>query len=106
MYSQRYGTVPVVRATGGLVDAVQPWNTETKKGTGFLFAPYTGDAMLGALDEAVRVFGRPPEWKQLQQNGMRADFSWDRSAREYVKVYKGVIAARRKRRPKAAAPSA
>jgi starch synthase len=105
MYSQRYGTVPVVRATGGLVDAVAPWNPATRRGTGFLFAPYTGAAMLSALDEAVQAFGRPTEWRRLQQNGMRADFSWDRSAREYVKVYKRVIAARRKRRPKAA-PSA
>jgi starch synthase len=101
MYSQRYGTVPVVRATGGLVDAVSPWNPATRRGTGFLFAPYTGDAMLSALDEAIRAFGRPAEWRRLQQNGMSADFSWDRSAREYVKVYKRVIAARRKRWPTA-----
>lgn len=100
MYSQRYGTVPVVRATGGLVDSVIPWDPATKKGTGFLFADYTGDAMLGALAQALDVFGRPTEWKRLQQNGMKADFSWDRSARAYVKVYKGVIAARRTRRPK------
>jgi len=102
MYSQRYGTVPVVRATGGLVDSVVPWNPATKKGTGFLFADYTGDAMLGALAQALAVFGRPAEWKRLQQNGMKADFSWDRSARAYLKVYKGVIAARRTRRPRAA----
>jgi starch synthase len=100
MYSQRYGTVPVVRATGGLVDSVVPWDPATKKGTGFLFADYSGDAMLGALAQALDVFGRPAEWQRLQQNGMKADFSWDRSARAYVKVYKGVIAARRTRRPK------
>ncbi len=102
MYSQRYGTVPVVRATGGLVDSVTPWDPATRKGTGFLFASYTGDAMLGALSEALAVFGRPAEWRRLQQqNGMKADFSWDRSARAYVTVYKGVIAARRTRRPRA-----
>jgi len=102
MYSQRYGTVPVVRATGGLVDSVVPWDPATKKGTGFLFADYTGDAMLGALAQALAVFGRPADWKRLQQNGMKADFSWDRSARAYLTVYKGVIAARRTRRPRAA----
>lgn len=105
MYSQRYGTVPVVRATGGLVDSVVPWNPATKKGTGFLFSEYSGDAMLHALEQALQTFARPAEWRKLQQNAMKADFSWDRSAREYVKVYKGVIAARRKRRPKGA-PSA
>ena len=101
MYSQRYGTVPVVRATGGLVDTVQPWDPATTRGTGFLFSDYSGDAMLAALRAALDTFGRPAEWKKLQQNGMKADFSWDRSARAYVKVYKGVIAARRARRPKA-----
>jgi starch synthase len=102
MYSLRYGTVPIVRATGGLADSVTPWDPRMKKGTGFLFSPYTGDAMLAALAEALGVFGRPTEWKRLQQNGMKADFSWDRSARAYLTVYKGVIAARRTRRPRAA----
>ncbi len=106
MYSQRYGTVPVVRATGGLVDSVTPWDPATRKGTGFLFGPYTGDAMLGALSQALDVFSRPAEWKRLQQNGMKEDFSWDRSARAYLKVYKEVIAARRKRRPRATAARA
>ena len=105
MYSLRYGTVPVVRATGGLVDSVVPWNARTKKGTGFLFADYTGDAMLAALDEAVRVFADKAQWTRLQRNGMQVDFSWDRSARDYVKVYKRVIAATRGRRPKASGPA-
>ena len=54
MYSLRYGTVPVVRATGGLVDSVQPWDPATRRGTGFLFAEYSGEAMLAALREALR----------------------------------------------------
>ncbi|MEP7116030.1 MAG: glycogen synthase GlgA [Acidobacteriota bacterium] len=102
MYSLRYGTVPIVRATGGLVDSVVPWNATTKKGTGFLFAEYSAEAMLAALREAVHVFGDRPQWTRLQQNGMKADFSWDRAAREYVTVYKRVIAAKRARRPKTA----
>lgn len=101
MYSLRYGTVPVVRATGGLVDSVAPWDAATRKGTGFLFADYTGDAMLAALSEALRVFADAAQWARLQQNGMKADFSWDRAARDYVKVYKRVIAAARRRRPSA-----
>jgi len=98
MYSLRYGTVPVVRATGGLVDSVQPWSPDTKQGTGFLFAEYSGEALLAALRAALRAYATPAAWKRLQQNGMKQDHSWERSARAYVTVYKGVIAARRERR--------
>jgi starch synthase len=106
MYSLRYGTVPVVRATGGLVDSVQPWDPATGSGTGFLFAEYSGEAMLAALRAALRAFAAPAEWKRLQQNGMKVDHSWERSARDYVKVYKGVIAARRGRRQGRRTPTA
>ncbi len=106
MYSLRYGTVPVVRATGGLVDSVVPWNPVTKTGTGFLFSEYSGDAMLAALREALRAFVDRKLWARLQQNGMKVDFSWDRAAREYVTVYKRVIAATKKRRPRATAAPA
>jgi starch synthase len=106
MYSLRYGTVPVVRATGGLVDSVQPWDPATRRGTGFLFAEYHGEAMLAALRAALRTFQNPADWKRLQQNGMKEDYSWERSARAYVKVYKGVIAARRGRRQRRPAPTA
>ncbi len=99
MYSLRYGTVPIVRATGGLVDSVVPWDAATTKGTGFLFADYTGDALLAAVAEATRVFADRAQWTRLQQNGMKVDFSWDRAAKEYLKVYKRVIAAKRGRRP-------
>ncbi len=98
MYSLRYGTVPIVRATGGLVDSVAAWNAATRTGTGFLFAEYSGLAMLETLREALRVYGQPADWRRLQANGMKVDHSWERSARAYVKVYKGVIAARRGRR--------
>lgn len=100
MYSLRYGTVPIVRATGGLVDSVQPWEPATKRGTGFLFTEYSGEALLEAIGAALRTFAEPAQWRRLQQNGMKKDYSWDRSAREYVKVYKRVIAARRGRRPR------
>jgi starch synthase len=106
MYSLRYGTVPVVRATGGLVDSVQPWDPATRRGTGFLFNEYRGEAMLSALRHALRTFAVPADWKQLQRNGMKQDHSWERSARDYVKVYKGVIAARRGRRQRRPVPTA
>lgn len=95
MYSLRYGTVPVVRAVGGLVDTVRPYNPRNGQGTGFLFADYTPDALRRALESALALYrGHPRAWRRLQLNGMRKDFSWDRSAREYVKVYKGVLASR------------
>jgi starch synthase len=94
MYSLRYGTVPVVRAVGGLVDTVRPFDAATGEGTGFLFSDYHPAAMLSVVDQALSVFRQPRAWKRLQVNGMREDFSWDRSADEYVKVYKEVMAGR------------
>ena len=93
MYSMRYGTVPVVRAVGGLVDTVLPH--DRPDGTGFLFSHYDAAALLDALKRALAVHRVPHEWRRLQVNGMTNDFSWTRSAAEYVKVYKGVMAARR-----------
>jgi starch synthase len=87
MYSMRYGTVPVVRATGGLVDTVTDYNDAAGTGTGFTFRPYTPAALLEAMERARTVFANPSNWKRLQVSGMRQDFSWDRSAREYVKLY-------------------
>ncbi len=100
MYSLRYGTVPVVRAVGGLVDTVRPYDPTTGQGTGFLFANYRPDALLDALNRALAVYRDPRRWRRLQKNGMRKDFSWDRSAAEYVTVYKRVMASRRRNRPK------
>ena len=99
MYSMRYGTVPVVRAVGGLADTVRPYNPKNGQGTGFLFSAYDAAALLEALDRALAAYHRPAVWRRLQANGMKKDFSWNRSAAEYVKVYKRVIATRRKQRP-------
>jgi starch synthase len=80
MYSLRYGTVPVVREVGGLADTVTPRN-------GFLFQEYTPAALLDALTRAFAAYENPRTWRALQLAGMREDHSWDRSAREYVKIY-------------------
>jgi starch synthase len=88
MYSLRYGTVPVVRAVGGLVDTVRPFNPRNGQGTGFLFAPYAPRAFVETLRAALAVYPNKKLWTRLQKNGMKADFSWDRSAGEYVKMYK------------------
>ena len=87
MYSLRYGTVPVVRAVGGLVDTVRPFNPKNGHGTGFLFAEYHPAALMQALGAALATYPNKKAWTRLQKNGMRADFSWDRSAGEYVKMY-------------------
>ena len=103
MYSMRYGTVPIVRAVGGLVDSVRPYNARNGQGTGFLFSDYSPAALRDAILRAIVAYQQPRSWRRLQINGMKKDFSWDRSAAEYLKVYKRVIAARRKTSPTASA---
>jgi len=88
MYSMRYGTVPVVRATGGLDDTVEQFDPRSGKGTGFKFREYSGEVMLQALREAVKLYREDPKtWQVLMRNGMAQECSWTNSAREYVKVY-------------------
>jgi starch synthase len=87
MYSLRYGTIPVVRATGGLNDTVLDVDLETCRGTGFRFVDYTPQALLAAIRRALAAFGNRPLWRRIQKAGMRQDFSWDASARQYVEVY-------------------
>jgi starch synthase len=94
MYSMRYGTVPIVRAVGGLVDTVHPYDPATGQGTGFLFGDYDPWALFAALRRALDTYRHEGAWRRLQLNGMTRDFSWERSAAEYVTVYKRVILAR------------
>jgi starch synthase len=90
MYSQRYGTLPIVRATGGLVDSVVDADGSPKTGTGFKFRDYNPDGLMWGLGRAMEAFVDPVRWRTLQRNAMKQDFSWDVSAREYVKVYRGL----------------
>ena len=87
IYSLRYGSVPIVRAVGGLDDTIDPWDPRTKKGTGFKFQEYTGEALLRAIHQALQVYGDQGSWQKLMRNGMSKDFSWRISAREYLRVY-------------------
>jgi len=87
IYSLKYGTVPVVRATGGLDDTIEPWDARTNRGTGFKFSDYTGDALLGTIRQALTAFKDQTGWQALMRNGMGKDFSWTNSAREYVRIY-------------------
>jgi starch synthase len=91
MYALRYGTLPVVRATGGLVDTVEPWDPATKRGTGFRFAHADGTGMMWAIDQARAAYQDPEAWASLQRNGMAKDFSWERSARAYEEAYRRAI---------------
>jgi starch synthase len=92
MYSLKYGTVPVVRNTGGLADTVEMWNPRTGVGTGFLFDHYTADGLRWGLRAALDTHGDRKAWATLQRNGMARDFSWTHQAREYVAAYRRVAA--------------
>lgn len=87
IYSLKYGTVPIVRATGGLDDTIEPWDTRTGRGTGFKFSDYSGESLLLTIKDALKAFRDQPSWRNLMRNGMNKDFSWNASAREYVRVY-------------------
>jgi starch synthase len=87
LIAMRYGAVPVVRATGGLVDAVTDAGRSPHRGTGFVFKPYTPAALLGAIDRAAGAYADPDRWSAIQRRGMAADFSWQASARQYEKLY-------------------
>ena len=93
IYSLRYGTVPIVRATGGLDDTIEPWNPRTGKGTGFKFSEYSGEALLEAIKEALWAFRDQSSWRKLMRNGMAKDFSWNASAKEYIRVYEKALQA-------------
>jgi starch synthase len=94
IYSLRYGTVPIVRATGGLDDTIQQFDLESGTGTGFKFQEYSGAALLHAVRQALHFYGDDRVWKRIQLNGMAQDFSWNNSAAEYAKLYEAARAAR------------
>jgi starch synthase len=87
MYSLRYGTVPIVRKTGGLADTVYDYDPSTGKGTGFVFADYDLTQFRAAIDRALALWPRRTEWRRLIRNGMTLDLSWKESARKYVQAY-------------------
>ncbi|MGD8377889.1 MAG: glycosyltransferase, partial [Acidobacteriota bacterium] len=98
LYSLRYGTVPVVRATGGLADTVIDDDLSRGRGTGFSFDEYESVAMVEALRRAMAAYRNPGRWEDLMVRGMRQDHSWRRSARRYVRVYEEAAALAERRR--------
>ena len=91
MYSTRYGTVPVVRATGGLDDTVQDFDRVSLRGNGFKFERYTAAAMLDKIYEALYCYAEPDVWRTIQLNGMRVDNSWRAAAKKYIELYRGLV---------------
>ena len=95
IYSLKYGTVPVVRKTGGLADTVQDWNEYNEFGqdigNGFSFYEYSGKALLDTVKRAISDYHNKPVWRKIQKNGMIKDFSWKHSATEYIKLYKRTL---------------
>jgi len=94
MYSLRYGTIPIVRRVGGLADSIVDYTEQTARdctGTGFVFQRYTVHAMLEAIRRAVKVYRTPEEWRQLQHNAMRQDFSWSVAAKHYVQLFQDML---------------
>ena len=87
MYSLRYGTVPIVRAVGGLDDTVQNWDAVNRTGNGFKFGPYRADRFLEKIYEALYAYGDRSAWRQIQHNGMVEDNSWENAARKYIELY-------------------
>jgi starch synthase len=91
MYALKYGTVPVVRATGGLDDTIVQFISRTGRGNGFKFRPYEAAAFLQAIRKTVSLFTDLKKWRKLTANGMKADFSWEQSARKYLELYKSLL---------------
>jgi starch synthase len=91
IYSLKYGTVPVVHATGGLDDTIQEWNGETGEGTGFKFGAYDAEQFYAAIERAVALFRTDKDaWTTLMRNGMKQDYSWKGPAKEYAALYEEV----------------
>ena len=91
MYSLRYGTVPIVRRTGGLADSVTHFDPATGEGTGIVFNDFDAIAMTWALDTAMSWYAQPALWERIVQNAMRCDFSWETQANEYLKLFADLL---------------
>lgn len=88
MYSLRYGTVPIVRAVGGLDDTVEDFNLISGTGNGFKFGPYNAHSFIEKIYEALFAYADPDLWRMVQSNGMRIDNSWENAARKYIHMYR------------------
>lgn len=94
----RYGTIPVVRRTGGMSDTISDYATDPEHGLGFVFEPRRVASLMSAVDSALSVYRNPPEWQALQRRAMAANFSWSEPADEYVALYRRAVTSRRSQR--------
>ncbi|MBO5304139.1 MAG: glycosyltransferase, partial [Clostridia bacterium] len=90
LIAMRYGSVPIVRETGGLKDTVIPFNPEDKTGRGFTFKTYNAYDMLDAIKRALGTYANKEEWNACMKNAMSGDYSWKVSAKQYIDLYKGI----------------
>ncbi|MDU2199281.1 MAG: glycosyltransferase, partial [Peptostreptococcaceae bacterium] len=91
MLAMRYGTLPIVRETGGLKDTVEPYNQYTGDGNGFSFANYNAHEMLYCIQRALKVYKDKDMWYRLVENAMHTDNSWKKSAQKYIEAYQGIL---------------
>jgi starch synthase len=91
MIALRYGTIPVVRETGGLSDTITEFDPKELTGNGFLFKDYTSDAFMIALEKAVTLFHDDSKWKKLVSNAMKMNFSWNSSAKKYISIFEETL---------------
>ena len=92
MEAMRYGTVPLVRKTGGLADSVTDYDPKTKRGTGFVFESFDQYSFFGAVVRAIETYRYSKVWQEIQRQGMKSDFSWASSAKEYGQLFEKAIA--------------
>lgn len=92
MYSLKYGTIPIVRATGGLDDTIREFNPESQKGNGFKFKPYSSSDLIKAVKRAIYIHKNKLLWTRLVTNAMKEDFSWPKSAKKYEQIYRSISA--------------
>ena len=91
MYSLKYGTIPIVRATGGLKDTIREFDPESGRGNGFKFKAYSAQALVSCVRRAAAFYKKKDLWAVLMRNAMRDDFSWDAAARKYLRLYEKVL---------------
>jgi starch synthase len=91
MYSLMYGTVPLVRETGGLADTVIRYNEKTGEGNGFVFKKYDSKEMIKELQRALTIYQDKKTWLKIMRSGMKVDFSWGISAKKYIDLYKTIL---------------
>ena len=90
MIAMRYGSIPIVRETGGLKDSVVPFNPVEKTGTGFTFKTFNAYDMLDAINRALGSYYNEEEWKAVVTNAMNEDFSWRQSAKKYIELFESI----------------